>query len=57
MRVGCGDGWGGEEQWGENWDNCTWATIKKERKKEKNHSVILLTVTLILLFLKENKQQ
>ena len=31
-RVGSGDGWGWEEWWGGNGDNCSWTTIKKKVK-------------------------
>ena len=32
LRVGDGDGWGGEEWWEENGDNCMWTTIKNVKK-------------------------
>ena len=32
--IWAGWGWGAgqREQWGKNWDNCNWTTIKKEKK-------------------------
>ena len=35
LRVAGGDGWSDRQWWGENGDNCTWITIKKE-KRERN---------------------
>ena len=33
---GGGFGWGGVDGWGENADNCNWATIKKMFKKKES---------------------
>ena len=41
---GGGFGWGGVEGWGENADNCNWATVKKCLiKKRHNRSFKSIT--------------
>ena len=32
LRVGGGNGWGEEQWWGKNGDNCICTTIKKQKK-------------------------
>ena len=33
MGEGGGDGWGGEELWGQKAENCSWTTIKNVKTK------------------------